>query len=64
MRWNFINATTISEMNTGFTIRLVSGTWENPQEVSPDGKTVSAYMQAKMLRMGLEFAKEANLVPA
>ncbi len=64
MRWTFINAKTISEMNTGYTIRLVSGTWENPQEISPDGKTVSAYMQAKMLRMGLEFAKDTNLEPA
>lgn len=64
MRWNFINANTISEMNTGFTIRLISGTWESPQEVSPDGRTVTPYMQAKMLRMGLEFARSANLVPA
>ena len=64
MRWNFVNANTISEINTGFTIRLIAGTWENPQEVAPEGKMVNAYLQAKMLRTGLEFARYANLEPA
>lgn len=63
MRWGFLNASTISEMNTGFSIKLLSGTWDSPDEILPDGSKVSAYEQAKMLRLGLEYAKESALEP-
>jgi hypothetical protein len=56
MKWIFIEANLLTELDTGFTIRLISGTWSNPIEIGPDKITVSIYDQARLLRLGLEYA--------
>jgi hypothetical protein len=56
MKWIFIEANLLTELDTGFTIRLISGTWSNPIEIRPDKITVSIYDQARLLRLGLEYA--------
>jgi hypothetical protein len=56
MKWIFIEANLLTELNTGFSIRLISGTWSSPIEIRPDKTTVSIYDQARLLRLGLEYA--------
>jgi hypothetical protein len=56
MKWTFIEVNLLTELDTGFTIRLISGTWSNPIEIRPDKITVSIYDQARLLRLGLEYA--------
>ncbi|MFT6389438.1 MAG: hypothetical protein ACJAUP_002830 [Cellvibrionaceae bacterium] len=58
MQWKFINSNIITEVETGFTIRLISGAWGDPQDIAPDKTNISAYDQARLLRLRLEFAKE------
>jgi hypothetical protein len=55
MKWIFIEANLLTELDTGFNIRLISGTWSNPIEVRLDKITVSIYDQARLLRLGLEY---------
>jgi len=59
MQWIFISSSIITEVETGFTVRLNSGTWSEPRDVTPDKTNISAYDQAKLLRLGLEFARES-----
>ena len=59
MQWKFISSSIITEIETGFTVRLNSGTWSEPRDVAPDNTHISAYDQAKLLRLGLEFARES-----
>jgi hypothetical protein len=56
MKWIFVDANLLTELNTGFSIRLISGTWSNPIEIRPDKTTVSIYDQPRLLRLGLEYA--------
>ena len=56
MKWIFIGANLLTELDTGFTIGLIFGTWSNPIEIRPDKITVSIYDQARLLRLGLEYA--------
>ncbi len=56
MKWIFIEANLLTELNTGFSIRLISGTWSNPIEIRPDKTTVSIYAQARFLKLGLKYA--------
>jgi hypothetical protein len=55
MKWIFIESNLITELDSGFSIRLISGTWVNPIEIRPDKTTVSSYDQARLLRLGLEY---------
>ncbi len=56
MIWNFVDANLLTELNTGFSIRLISGTWSNPIEIRPDKTTVSIYDQPRLLSLGFEYA--------
>ena len=56
MKWIFTEANLLTELNTGFSIRLISGTCSSPIEIRPDKTTVSIYDQARLLRLGLEYA--------
>lgn len=60
MEWIFIESKIITELNTGFSIRLIAGNWLDPIEIRPDTTTVSVYDQARLLRLGLEFAIKAS----
>jgi hypothetical protein len=56
MKWIFVDANLLTELTTGFSIRLISGTWSTPIEIRPDKTTVSIYDQPRLLRLGLEYA--------
>jgi hypothetical protein len=56
MKWIFVDANLLTELNTGFSIRLISGTWSNPIEIRPDKTSVSVCDQPRLLRLGLEYA--------
>jgi hypothetical protein len=56
MKWIFIEASLLTELDTGFTIGLIFGIWSNPIEIRPDKITVSIYDQERLLRLGLEYA--------
>jgi hypothetical protein len=56
MKWSFITPNLITELDTEFAIRLISGTWSTPIEIRPDKTTVSIYDQPRLLRLGLEYA--------
>jgi len=58
MKWYFIQEDILTEDATGFTIRLNSGTWLEPVDITPDKSNLTAYEQAKYLRLGLAFANE------
>jgi hypothetical protein len=62
MKWIFITPNLVTELDTEFAIRLISGTWSNPIEIRPDKTMISIYDQARLLRLGLEFAIKANLI--
>ena len=57
MEWYFIDKKIITEKLTGYTIRLNEGTWGEPLDITPDKANLSAYEQARLLRLGLEFAR-------
>ncbi|MFT6390198.1 MAG: hypothetical protein ACJAUP_003599 [Cellvibrionaceae bacterium] len=59
MQWFFIDKNILIEEMSRFTIQLNAGTWREPQDITPNKTNSSAYEQAKLLRLGLEFAKEA-----
>jgi hypothetical protein len=59
MQWFFIDSNIITESDTGYTIRLISGSWRDPLNVTPDKANLAACDQARLLRLGLEFAKES-----
>jgi hypothetical protein len=62
MKWIFITPNLMTELDTGFAIRLISGTWSNPIDIRPDITTIGIYDQARLLRLGLEFAIKDNLI--
>ncbi len=62
MQWFFIDTHTITEDNTAFTIRLNEGSWREPMDVTPESVDLSPYEQARLLREGLEFARQALAV--
>ncbi len=57
MKWSFVTPHILTELDTGFTIRLIARTWSNPVEIKPDKTTVSIYDQARLLRLQLEYAE-------
>ncbi len=61
MNWFFTDYRIIIEEDTGFTVRLISGTWANPEEVQPNKTDLNTYDQARLLRLGLEYARAASL---
>lgn len=56
MKWIFISTDVLTELDSGFTIRLLAGTWASPIEIRPDKTTVKATEQARLLRLGLAYA--------
>jgi hypothetical protein len=62
MKWIFITTNLLTELDTGFSIRLISGTWSSPIEIRPDKTTVNIDDQARLLRLGLEYAKSRDRV--
>ena len=64
MDWRFINSNTLEESQTGYTIRLVSGTWFHPKEISPVcPKGIDFLKQAQLLRCGLAYVNELCAEP-
>ena len=61
MRWIFIDSSLLTEVDSGFSVRLISGTWSDPIEIKPDKTTVDACDQARLLRLGLEYASNYQL---
>ncbi len=61
MNWFFTDYRIIIEENTGFTVRLIAGTWASPEEVQPNKTSLNANEQARLLRLGLEYARAASL---
>ncbi len=61
MKWLFIDTTILTEQETGFTIRLNAGTWEFPMDITPDHSTISFQEQARLIKLGLKYAKEASM---
>jgi hypothetical protein len=59
MQWHFIDSDIITDSDTGYTIRLNAGTWREPLDITPDKASLTACDQARLLRLGLEFAKES-----
>lgn len=58
MRWIFVGQTVLEEMDSGYAIALISGSWADPCEVKPiftGGFDFAT--QARMLREGLDYAK-------
>ncbi|MFT7389476.1 MAG: hypothetical protein ACI8VC_002743 [Candidatus Endobugula sp.] len=59
MDWRFIDNDTLQEHETGYVIRLLSGTWFNPKEMRPIiNVDMSFLMQAQLLRCGLAYVNE------
>ena len=59
MDWRFIDTNTLEEFNTGYVIRLHSGTWFHPKEIQPTApKNMSFLRQAELLRCGMEYVTE------
>jgi len=59
MDWYFIDKSIVTEKVTGYTIRLNEGTWTEPLDITPDKVNLSPYEQARLLRLGLEFARKS-----
>jgi hypothetical protein len=57
MNWTFIDLNILTDLDTGFTIRLLDGTWQEPQSISYDQAHFTPLEQARYLRLGLEFAR-------
>lgn len=62
MEWYFIDKDIVTEKVTEYTIRLNEGTWAEPLDITPDKANLSAYEQARLLRLGLKFARESKFV--
>jgi hypothetical protein len=59
MDWRFIDNDTLQEHETGYVMRLLSGTWFNPKEMRPIiNVDMSFLMQAQLLRCGLAYVNE------
>lgn len=58
MDWDFSQADILQEYETGYKIMLVVGDWSNPRGIRPvSPHSISACDQARLLRLGLDFAK-------
>jgi hypothetical protein len=58
MIWQFIDTNTLQEMETGYSIYLVSGTWFHPQKIKPiSPPDIPFPKQIKLLRSGLSHIK-------
>ena len=57
LEWFFVDNNTIREKSSGYTLRLIKGTWADPEEIQPEApKDSKNIRQAELLRRGLEFA--------
>jgi len=59
MQWFFIDNKTLVEDKTSFMIRLDAGTWREPKEITPQKTNLPISAQVRLIREGLEFAREA-----
>jgi hypothetical protein len=59
MDWRFVNSHIIKDVETGYTIQLLGGTWFSPKEIRPIApQGMDFFQQASMLRCGLEYVSE------
>lgn len=61
MEWCFIDNHTVKEKSSGYTLKLLSGSWEDPIEIQPEYPKGKHIRQALLLRQGLEFAHDKML---
>jgi hypothetical protein len=58
MKWSFTTELTLEESTSGFIIYLLSGSWENPKDVSSKCRLpMSPSEKTEHLKQGLAFAK-------
>lgn len=56
MNWVIADQNTLKELESGFIVKLVEGTWFHPRDVYPvSPPNMDTVMQAKMLRLGLKY---------
>ncbi len=59
MDWRFTDSNTIEEFSTGYSIKLLGGTWFEPKEIKPIApRGLSFLRQAELLRCGMEYVTE------
>ena len=58
MEWYFKSKNVVCDYKTGFTIHLSKGTWRQPQNITPESSNLTPYQQARLLRHGMEYAKQ------
>ncbi len=55
MNWRFTDCNTLVEITSGYTIRLMSGTWFHPGQLKPESpRHIDFSQQMKLLRSGLK----------
>jgi len=62
MGWSLLDNCNLCHSN-GAKIRLVSGTWTQPEEINPKiPESINAVEQAQLIRQGIVFARERTSV--
>lgn len=56
MNWVIADQNTLKELETGFAVKLVEGTWFHPRHIYPVSPPHLDFLtQARLLRLGLEY---------
>lgn len=56
MNWVIHDQNTLKELDTGFVIKLIEGTWFHPRDIYPIAPPgMGTIEQARMLRLGLKY---------
>jgi hypothetical protein len=59
MHWQFAGTTIVIHCKTGFCIKLISGSWDIPENITPSSpQGMCIFQQAQLLRAGLEYAEQ------
>ncbi len=58
MNWQFAGAAILIHSSTGFCIELLSGSWSEPENITPSAPEGMSFLkQAELLREGLNYAE-------
>lgn len=61
MSWQLTESHILTDHNTGFTICLLRGDWQNVEEIKPVAPSHMPFLQqAQLLREGLAFAESCR----
>jgi hypothetical protein len=59
MNWQFAGKTILIHYKTGFCIKLISGSWPIPENITPSSpQGMCILQQAQLMREGLEYAEQ------